>query len=930
VIVYNESVKSPHTAPITLLNWNESYQKLTSVDKNGLMIIWINRAGKWVEEMVNESDKSLIRDVRWSNDGFYLCILVDDGQIIVGSVEGEKVWNKKVQKVPVMVEWSPDGRFMLVGTDKGEIMVFQHDGTYQYSIYIQCMNNLVNIPDGQNVTIPNYDLAAIEWFTGGRTADGNSTGLIIAYKVGRFQLMKSETDSQPTNIDAGITINEVKWNPRGELFAISGILNSGEGEPSGVIQFYDYNGSYLRVLKIDKATSVGPLTWSGDGLKLALGVSFSMFVASCKLTYKMCYLSASKTFVFALEKENRVDSCLVFYDTRRKTFKSNFLRYLVHLAGFEDHCLVVTRSEDNEAYSNIMICNSLGTCIETKIINFEPLNVAMNKLFVIAASTEHVYVWQYRAASTKSNLETDSKKMGRETAFALTEDPDPKRVYNYQNYQVNEEAEHLESLTEYIANINCTHNSLLVVTNTGRARKFNLPYLAHEADLAFSGKPLQVFSNRDGNRLAVIDSDNVLSFYTKEQDADFEKIDYEKKEVWAFMWSRDSNDQCCFLDKYRLNVMVNWVVTHLINTDSYLCDFNEMKILTVDAEFIMNSFDSENPSGISKAFYDCEIPSLVKIKKLLSERNYEEAFKQVATYNAPYLWEITAEQCLFNMDFDAAERAFVEYNNYAGLKFTQRIQSMDSKLLQKAEIYAFFQKYEEARDTLIRAERKDLAVQLMTKIGDYQGLELVIAKNDWDSALLNKVYRILGTYYKDNLNWKKAIHYFGLCEEMEEQIECLYMNRKIAELGSLVYQVNDPTLLLDIGEKLESLQSIEMAAKAYEKSGDAKRGVDICILNNYWGTAVELAERNNMVQIDGLISKYAKMLLDKNRKLEAIELFRKANRNPEAASMLNSLAKELIERNLSPLLIKKVDYSLQSFLFWQDSRSQISRRKFMI
>lgn len=106
------------------------------------------------------------------------------------------------------------------------------------------------------------------------------------------------------------------------------------------------------------------------------------------------------------------------------------------------------------------------------------------------------------------------------------------------------------------------------------------------------------------------------------------------------------------------------------------------------------------------------------------------------------------------------------------------------------------------------------------------------------------------------------------------------------------------------------------AAKAYEKAGDVKRGVDCCIVNNYWGEAVELAERNNLVQIDGLINKYAKILLDNNRKLEAVELYRKANRNTDAALLLNKLAKELIERDLSPLMIKKVIFI---FLFYSSN-----------
>lgn len=38
---------------------------------------------------------------------------------------------------------------------------------------------------------------------------------------------------------------------------------------------------------------------------------------------------------------------------------------------------------------------------------------------------------------------------------------------------------------------------------------------------------------------------------------------------------------------------------------------------------------------------------------------------------------------------------------------------------------------------------------------------------------------------------------------------------------------------------------IEAAAMIFEKLLEAKRSVDIAILHNFWGTAVEIAEKNN-------------------------------------------------------------------------------------
>jgi WD repeat-containing protein 35 len=59
------------------------------------------------------------------------------------------------------------------------------------------------------------------------------------------------------------------------------------------------------------------------------------------------------------------------------------------------------------------------------------------------------------------------------------------------------------------------------------------------------------------------------------------------------------------------------------------------------------------------------------------------------------------------------------------------------------------------------------------------------------------------------------------------------------------------------------------------QAGDVKRAVDCCVLLNQWGQAVALAQQANFPQIEGLLSKYAAHLLEKNKLLEAVELYRK-------------------------------------------------------
>jgi len=158
-----------------------------------------------------------------------------------------------------------------------------------------------------------------------------------------------------------------------------------------------------------------------------------------------------------------------------------------------------------------------------------------------------------------------------------------------------------------------------------------------------------------------------------------------------------------------------------ITTDSYLADFSEMIIKTVNIESITTIFDGDE-MDLDEYIYNVEAPSLVAIKTLLDKKEFDEAYKQIAEQPHYHLWKLLAEKALLDLNYENAEKAFVEYDHYAGIIFCQRLQMMENRVLQKAEVYTFFSRFQEAEELLVRSERKDLAIQLMTKIGDYENV----------------------------------------------------------------------------------------------------------------------------------------------------------------------------------------------------------------
>lgn len=96
----------------------------------------------WYEEMINNRNKSVVTDMRWTPNGEKIGIVYEDGAIIVGSVEGNRLWGKELKQNLNFIEWSPDSRTMLFGLPDGSVNVHDYVGNYLYSIEIHCNRGL--------------------------------------------------------------------------------------------------------------------------------------------------------------------------------------------------------------------------------------------------------------------------------------------------------------------------------------------------------------------------------------------------------------------------------------------------------------------------------------------------------------------------------------------------------------------------------------------------------------------------------------------------------------------------------------------------------------------------------------------------------------------------------------------------------------------
>lgn len=193
------------------------------------------------------------------------------------------------------------------------------------------------------------------------------------------------------------------------------------------------------------------------------------------------------------------------------------------------------------------------------------------------------------------------------------------------------------------------------------------------------------------------------------------------------------------------------------------------------------------------------------------------------------------------------------------------------------------------------------------KRGDYyRVLEMTKEGSGYDD-ILSKLTNKLGDDYAEKFEWDKAAEFYLTSKNYKGLIEAFTMLEDYDSLAQIIEEIpeNDP-LLNELADRFQLAGMADYAVKCYEKLGEFKKAIDCCVLLNHWNIATELAEKHGYAQIEGLLQNNANELLNKNKRLEAAELYRKANRNTESAKILSEIANQMIEKDGKPLYIKKL------------------------
>ncbi|TFK14254.1 WSC domain-containing protein 2 [Platysternon megacephalum] len=820
-----------HSGSVQVVTWNEQYQKLTTSDQNGLIIVWMLYKGAWYEEMINNRNKSVVRSMSWNADGQKICIVYEDGAVIVGSVDGNRIWGKDLKGSQLChVAWSSDSKILLFGMANGEIHIYDNQGNFIMKMKMNCLVNVTGA----------FSIAGIHWYPGteGYT-EQDCPCLAICFDNGRCQIMRHENDQNPVLIDTGMNVVSIQWNHCGSVLAVAGFQKATtQDKDVNLVQFYTPFGEHLRTLKVP-GKQMSALSWEGGGLKIGLAVDSFIYFANIRPDYKWGY--CSNTVVYAYTRPDRPEYCVVFWDTKNNEKYVKYVKSLISITTCGDFCILATKADENQPQYVLVLCNSIGTPLDPKYIDIGPLFVTMTKTHVIAASKEAFYIWQYRVAKKLTAMEINqvarTRKEGRERIYHIDDIPSGAAdgVLDY--------SKAIQGTRDPICAITASDKTLIVGRESGTIQRYSLPNVGLLQKYVLNCRAYQMSLNCNSSRLAIIDLSGVLTFFDLDtrvtdstgQQIVGEQLKLERKDVWDMKWAKDNPDLFAMMEKTRMYVFRNLDPEEPIQTSGYICNFEDLEIKSVLLDEIL-----KNPEHPNKEYIiNFEIRSLRDSRALIEE--------------------------------------------------------------------------------VIRAGSGDLAIGLRIKLGDwFRVLQLLkTGSGDADDTLLEQAHNAIGDYFADRQKWINAVQYYVQGRNQERLAECYYMLEDYQGLENLANSLPENNKLLpDIAHMFVRVGMCEQAVTAFLKCNRPKDAVDTCVHLNQWNKAVELAKNHNMKEIGSLLARYASHLLEKNKILDAIELYRKANYFFDAAKLMFKIADEEAKKRTKPLRVKKL-YVLSALLVEQ-------------
>ena len=186
----------------------------------------------------------------------------------------------------------------------------------------------------------------------------------------------------------------------------------------------------------------------------------------------------------------------------------------------------------------------------------------MSPYHVCAASSDHIYVWQYRTLMSRLTSVDEGggasslrRKEGRARAFHLADAPSATQGV---------EALAIAGTRGRTADPSVAGAAapacLLVARDSGALVRYSLPHLGPEGTFQLRCRPATMHINCDTSRVAIIDANGLLTLFDLNGGVEVAvpasdpPARFERKDVWQFCWASDNPESFAVMEKTKMTL----------------------------------------------------------------------------------------------------------------------------------------------------------------------------------------------------------------------------------------------------------------------------------------------------------------------------------------------------------------------------------------
>lgn len=844
-----------HKHPITALSWNERFNKLTSGDSAGLLIVWLEHNSKWRPTMVNEEHNSPIVSLCCSNNSEIISIIYADGRIICGDSSGNQKWTTVIESSPTIACWNPTAKTLFVGFEDSKMMMIKSRGTQTPELELESL-----LKDSRIVA------ASFSRF--------HPHLMLIAFQSGRLIIFQPESDVNPIVLDLDMEITDAVWSNSSNFIAVSGIVESCHCQ----LRFFSETGKLIRTLNV-AGQNISSISFNQNDSQLVLGVDQSICLIQIVPINPWSFFNDTLVYsVMTAENKSSNKSDVVFFNSKTGEKHIKKITNLVNIASGPSSVLLASSNQETQE-TTLLLCNKVGIPISSTFVQFLPTFFAVTSHYVIACSSERMSLWDvdtyeikyHRFSSEATAITARSTSLfvafstGELVMYGIPEFDEFKARYNLyttiESIAVSTDLTRLSLIDVYGNMIFLDIHSGIVVEES-RKETWCMKWADDSPDMFVSLEKQRLYVYRD---FQVIEPIISLTHICSYENLVILAVDF------ITLFRNPLQPKLTFFHSYEtkplrdVDCLLEATSISIDEITSYIKSNSHPRLWLMLAETALLQM---NLQLAERCFIECQNNPGIQLMKLLLSLP-----KNSPVQRGFVLWYLKR--------YEEAEDCFKGNNVEPS---SHRSHNKDHHTVNGS----------------------DYIIQMYATIGNWKKVAELVNESE-DEEMFVRAHVSLGNEAYTKGDWPTAASEYNLAHDYEKQLKALFRGDDYSGISRLCDSLKpkDP-LLQEIGLKFVALGSHEKAVEAFTKFGDLQKAIDACVHLNQWTLALQIADEHpDEINKRALMGRYARHLAENSHIAAAINMYIKYKLPRDAALLLDKEGDIAFKQTRQYLFAKK-------------------------